>query len=203
MNESLWARLRRLLRKRPPAARMSRTGPRVQSTLRHLESSGSQSHRTSVRWQKERFGPALRRPAWISRISKRQRVLVALAAVSVVAMLVTAVSAALTNRRLPRPVHGVWRSDDSAYAGRLFELRSRRIAFVTRDSTRPILSYPIERVDESTGPDGMSYIITFTHEGESNEFSFVYRAGPPERIHFAHQPRLRWRRDPNIQSVLP
>jgi len=158
---------------------------------------------TSMRWQREAYaGPKLRVGAWARRGTPRQRVLVVLALISIAAMSIVFGGRLFANRVLPPEVRGVWSTDAPAYAGRLFELRRGRVAFLSADSLQPVAVHLIRRVRERRDRDGTLYDVDLLRNGQVARFSFVYSAGPPEEIRLAHQRAYTWQRSTRVQTLM-
>jgi hypothetical protein len=203
---SLWDNLQRFLnadiiaRKKPAPAppRPSRAtgGPDV----RHL-GSPDQPAIPTVRYTKERMGPRIRGTALVPP-SVRKRILVALAGVSLLAMLGLGVASLVADRRLPFAVTGLWRSDVPSYQGRIIELRSRYVAFLI-DTLGHVVSHQISRVQQTPDVDGVLYRVQFNADSSGRtEFSFVYDQGPPEHLRFAHQRQITWKRERMDRSLM-
>ncbi|MDO8666705.1 MAG: hypothetical protein Q7J79_08845, partial [Gemmatimonadales bacterium] len=160
--------------------------------------------RPEMRWQREGitspYGLAER---WAARATTRQRVLVALAAVSVVAMAGVLVARLSLRSTLPPAVRGVWGTVAPNYSTRRFELRAGRVAFQVGDSAVAVTRHLIQRVRTREVPEGMRFNLYYLDEGAPVEFSFVYSSGPPEEIRFANQPRLVWTRAVGARPLLP
>jgi hypothetical protein len=206
---SVWNALRRILNadiggtKKPapktPAPRPSRASQAPGPGFQVLQSP-DQPPVPTMKWQRERAGPRIRGQGFVPP-SVRKRILIALAGLCIVAMLVLAVARLVVDRRLPSQVTGLWRTDAPAYQGRLVELRSRYLAFLT-DSAGGVVSYKIARVLMSQDAQGTLFRVQYDANGKRSEFAFVYDQGPPEHLRFAHQRQLVWRRERSDRSLM-
>ena len=209
---SLWDSVRRFLnapiikeKAPPPAKRPSRaTGaqPGLPPAFQHVEDP-ARAALPVVKYQRERYGPRFKAQAWVQKITTRQRILVVLGAMAVLVMLGMYGVRLLTERRLPQRVQGLYRTDVEAYALRRFELHARSLAFLTGDTARPVVVYPIQRVTHRPAEGGVEYVVRYTdHNGEAVDFSFVFLEDTGQ-IRFLHQRQLVWRKEPGTRSIYP
>ena len=201
---SLWDTLSKFLNANigpAPKTPVPRPTPHVprpsQQSLQHLDAAVG----PRVTYQKERAGPRLKRQTWHPPASLRKQVLVSLAGVSVLTMLVLGAARLTVNKRLPSDLTGLWRTDAPAYRGRIVELRARYVAFLV-DTTGHITTYRIMRVRQTPDRDGVLYRVQFADTTGQHEFSFVFDKGPPERLLFANQRQLAWRRERTDRSLI-
>ncbi len=190
----------------PPAPRLSSSQRAAESGIR-IEYQGDAARPpqapASVTWQRERHGvPRFGLEGWRRRISTRKRVLLVLGALSLVAQAAVLVSWLFVERRLPPATFGVWTTDTPGYADRMFELRARRMAFVTRDSAQPVTVHLIQRVRRAAVEGGVQYTVDYQAEGGTLVFQFIYSTEPESRIRFVNQPRMVWRRPNAAQSIM-
>jgi len=197
----LFATLRRLITGRgpgPPGPRRTPgTGPTTPGTGAGagLPTSWQMSARPSaqLRWKRDLWGLAPGpRTAPRVRTIQRQRLLALAALVTIATVGAVYAADALVDRTLPARVRGVWQTDGPRYEQRLFELAGSRLAFQVSDSNVTI--HQVTRVRQTDGEAGTLYQVEYRDEGETYEFSFIYFAGPPEEIRFAHQPFMIWTR---------
>jgi hypothetical protein len=209
MIRELRALLNRLLGRAapPPPPQLSASQRAVESGIRieyQGDAAGPQQAPASLTWQKERFGvPRFSLEGWRRRISARKRVLIAAGALAVVAQAAVLGSWLFVVRRLPAATFGVWATSAPAYAGRMFELRSRRVAFVTGDSVTPVTVYQIRRVRRAAVVDGQRYTVEYEVSGEVVAFQFIFTAEPQPQIHFVNQPRMAWARVSSARTFMP
>lgn len=206
MSESLWGRLRRLLN--APVVKPKEPPPRRSSTSMRQPGpfepqATPEPPRPSMKWEKQRSGPRVGAAAWVARRSLRQQVLIALGAVSLVAITVVLVMRLFVERRLPREVQGLWSTDAPAYAGHYLELRGRGFGYTTGDSTKTAKWHIIDRVHRSAESEGVLYRVEYQDEGEELELSFVHYPGPPEQLTLSHQRAIGWKRNPSNRSLMP
>ena len=191
----------------PPAPRLSAAQRAAESGIRieyHGDAARPPQAPASVTWQRERHGaPRFGIERWRLRISTRKRVLLVLGALSLVAQAAVLVAWLFVERRLPAATFGVWTTDTPGYADRMFELRARRMAFVTRDSAQPVTVHPIQRVRRAAVDGGVRYTVDYEAEGGTLVFQFIYSAEPESRIRFVNQPRMAWRRASTARSIMP
>jgi hypothetical protein len=207
VSETFWSRIRKLFGTaappppaRPRASRASTTGPR-DPVIRTMDEPTTRPS-TTVRWHKERFGPKMK-AEWMRRTSARQRVLVALATVSVLALAVFYGARAFVDRRLPTGVTGLWRAESPAYAGHYLELRARSLAWTTGDSAHPVTVQMITRVRHAPHVHGTLYRISYVQDGVESELDVVHDPSQPDALRFANQMNLAWRRDASGRSIYP
>lgn len=160
-----------------------------------------------MRWQKEQTaGPSgLDLKAWevARRLHERQRRLVILGTGAVLIMVTWFATGLFTTRSLPREVRGVWRTDAPNYETRRFELRKGLVVLLEGDSANAkVTTHAVRRVWSASVAGGSRYDVQYETAGQPIQFSFVYLAGPPERIRFANQPNLIWTRMASV-TLLP
>ena len=201
---SLWDTLSKFLNAnigpapKAPVPRPTPNAPRPsQQSLKHLDAAVG----PKVTYKKERTGPRLRTQAWRPPASLRKQVLVSLAGVSVLAMMVIGAARLTVNKRLPSDLTGLWRTNAPAYRGRIVELRPRYVAFLV-DTTGRVTTYRIVRVRQTPDRDGVLYRVQFADSIGRHEFAFVFDKGPPERLLFANQRQLAWRRERTDRSLI-
>jgi len=98
---------------------------------------------------------------------------------------------------------GVWATAAPGYADRFFELRARRVAFVTGDSTNPVTVHLIRRVRRAEVEDGERFTVEYEVNGGVLAFQFVYTGAPRPRIRFVNQPRMAWERTGAARTLMP
>jgi len=190
-----------------PAARPSTARQAVEGGIRieyHGAAAKPAAKPASVSWHRERQGmPRFGFDAWKRRPTKRQRILIVFAAVSLVAEAVFVASRIFVNRRLPSETYGVWATTSPGYAGRLFELQARRVAFMTGDSTAPVTVFEIRRVRRSPVENGERFTVEYDGGTGAQQFRFTFSAEPRMTIRFVNQPRMVWERVNTTLSLIP
>lgn len=191
----------------PPTVRPSASQRAVEAGIR-IEYQGDAARPpslpASVTWQRDRQGmPRFGVESWRRRLSKRQRLLIGVMVVALAAQAVVLGSRLFVTRRLPAATFGVWATDAPGYADRLFELRARRVAFVTRDSVTPVTVHWIRRVRRADVEQGVRYTVDYDGDGGALQFQFVLATAPASTISFVNQPRLVWRRVSTTRTVMP
>jgi hypothetical protein len=149
-----------------------------------------------MRWKKERPVPpptaAQKELDAALRLHERQRILLILGTGAVVIMATVVAMRLAVPRTLPGEVRGVWRTDAARYQRSHFELRRGLVVFLEGDSSASPTAYTVTRVWQRRSEGGTLYQVQYEENGEALLFSFVYLAGPPERILFANQRGLVW-----------
>jgi hypothetical protein len=205
----LIATLRRLVGRRPPDANMTSGGVTALSATAGLGASlphhpGWQvpaRPSAQVRWRKDFWSAPSSHTAARVRTIQRQILLVLIALVTVGTVGMVYGARLLVDRTLPVVVRGVWQTDGPRYEQRLFQLAGSRLAFQVSDSSAAI--YQVFGVRQTVREASTLYQVEYRDQGESYEFSFVYSAGPPEEIRFAHQPFMVWTRVADRRRLLP
>lgn len=157
---------------------------------------------TDMRYHKERIHVPVQRASRWKRATPRQRFLVKLAGISLVAMLVAWAASFTGSKVLPAEIQGLYATDDTMYATRRFELRAHRVAFTTSDTIRAVTGLPIQQVRQSVDAHGIRYDVEYQDEGGSHQISFIVLEGAEPQIKFVNQPRLVWRRVSTGQTLM-
>lgn len=158
--------------------------------------------RPSMQYHKEHMSlPKVRTTPW-RRVTRRQRVLVVLAGISLLAIVVAWTSRFTVSHVLPAATHGIWATESPAHGTRRLELRAHHVAFTTSDTVRAVDGLQIQSVKASPDPRGTRYDVVYLGEGGPDQLSFVFSGGPAPEIRLVNQPRMVWRRISVGQSLM-
>lgn len=97
------------------------------------------------------------------------------------------------NKSTPDDLIGVWKTTDSRYAGRSFELTKDHIIFGTGENSASF--HPIAEIQKLPQAGANLYTIIYVNqEGQKYKFSFFYNSDSGGVIWFKNQNDIRWRK---------
>jgi hypothetical protein len=96
---------------------------------------------------------------------------------------------------VPSELHGIWKTEDSRYEGRSFELRADTIILALGEEGKE--SYPIETLEKRQELRGTLYVLTYRNliEGFSDSLLFYFEPREGGLIRFKNQMEIEWKKE--------
>lgn len=96
------------------------------------------------------------------------------------------------SRNVPDKLIGTWRTSDTKYAGRSFEIGLVTINFGTGEGQSN--TGFIDKIEGVPDGGGTVYTISYVEDGLKNQCTFYYSEQKDNTIVFANQPNIPWRK---------
>jgi len=95
---------------------------------------------------------------------------------------------------VPADLHGVWKTTDSRYEGRFFELTVNTVTLGTGEDRQE--TYPIRTVETRRETRATAYALTYMNPAEGAADTLVLHYEPRDGgvIRFGNQPNVEWRK---------